>query len=535
MNKSNLTLLKMLLASTSRWNIYRHCKDKKKRGKIVGNTIGFGLLYLILVAYCVATSIGYGSLGLTDMIPSLCALTISVAGFLLTLLKTNGYLFNFKEYDMLMSLPFTSKAVAACKFFYMYIKSLPLTVIIAFSMLVGYGYYAAPKLYVYPVWMIMALILPIIPMLIAAFLGFLIARIGAEFKRKNVVQTVLTFAFTLLALALRFIIEDLIKSGEMEDVMTQASDGIRGVVSVYLPAFWFTEAVEQGSLVSMFTLPAVTVLIFTLVFIPVGNSYRMINSKLKSHASAKKFRMTKQKKYGVLSAIAFKELKRMTGSTTYMVNAGMGELLALILGGAALFVDFDKLLETVTNGAPITTEMVFPAIPLIVYFMIGMIATTAMSPSLEGKNRWIVQSLPISDFMLYQGKMLFNMYLTVPFMVIATVSLGLSAHMPVLTLLLSLVLGFVLCAFSTAWGCVCGIKFARFDWENEVEVVKQGTALTAYMFPNMFATMILIVGVVALGTVLNRNIVLLIMILIVSILAGLSYGKVVKISKKQGH
>ena len=46
-------------------------------------------------------------------------------------------------------------------------------------------------------------------------------------------------------------------------------------------------------------------------------------------------------------------------------------------------------------GAPITKEMVYPAIPLIVYFFIGMVATTAMTPSLEGKNYWIVQSLPI--------------------------------------------------------------------------------------------------------------------------------------------
>ena len=99
-------------------------------------------------------------------------------------------------------------------------------------------------------------------------------------------------------------------------------------------------------------------------------------------------------------------------------------------------------------------------------------------------------------------------------------------------LVLYLILGVVLCLFSANWGLVCGIKHMRLDWENEVEVIKQGTAVMIYLFPNMFVTMGLIVLVVWLGTVLNPAIVTLILIAVAGALAALSYHKVMRLAKE---
>ena len=189
MNNS-IVLLKTLLMSTSGRNIFRYTKDKKKRRKIIGNTVGAAILYLMLMAYSVAMCVGYGQFGLIGSAPVMCALIISILAFMFTLFKTNGYLFNFKEYDMLMALPFEAKTVAASKFLYMYIKSLPWYLSISLAMLIGYGIYARPAIAVYPVWMILSLFLPIIPMLIASFIGYLIAKISSGFRKTNIIQTV---------------------------------------------------------------------------------------------------------------------------------------------------------------------------------------------------------------------------------------------------------------------------------------------------------------------------------------------------------
>ena len=144
MRSNAVVLLKTLLLSTSRINIYRHTKDKKQKGKIVGGIVGLFIIYAMLMGYSIAMCIGYGKMGLTDSIPVLNALLLSVIAFMFTLFKTNGYLFNFREYDMLMSLPFEAKTVAACKFLYMYISSISWYISISAAMMIGYGVYAKP-------------------------------------------------------------------------------------------------------------------------------------------------------------------------------------------------------------------------------------------------------------------------------------------------------------------------------------------------------------------------------------------------------
>ena len=203
-----------------------------------------------------------------------------------------------------------------------------------------------------------------------------------------------------------------------------------------------------------------------------------------------------------------------------------------LLGLVTLIFGFDKIVQVITADAPFDHAILQPAIPFLIYFFIGMAATTTMSPSLEGKNYWIVQSLPIEKKTLYQGKMLFNMYLTVPAMAIATLCMCISARVPAVDTVLYLLLGFALCAFSTAWGCVCGIKHMRLDWENEVEAIKQGAAVALYMLPNMFVVMGLLVLVVFLGLRMDHRLLALAFTLLAALLAALSYLRVMSLAKR---
>lgn len=531
MKNNGFILLKTLLLSTSQRNIYAHTDDPKKRKKIISGIIGAVVIYGMIMAYCISLCIGYGQYGIIDAAPVMCAITVSTLSFVFTLFRTNGYLFNFKEYDMLMSLPFKASTVAACKFLYMYIKSLPWYISISFAMMAGYGYFAHPSFIVYPLWIILSFVLPIIPMLISAFIGFLIARLSAGFKKTNIVQTVLTMAFVLFSFSLRFIIEDMFRDDRVEQTLNSISNASDTAAKYYLPAGWFEGAIIRLSAMDILLLLAVSLGLFCVVFCIVGNSYRNINSALKSHAAARNYRMSAQKKRSVVNAIAFKEFKRLTGSTTYMVNGAMGEILVALLGIIMLIFGFDKIISVVTQNAPLDSSMLQPAIPFIIYFFIGMVATTVCSPSLEGKNYWIIQSLPIDKKTVYQGKMLFNMYLSVPFMAFSTVCLCVSAKVSLLNTLLYLLLGFALCAFSTSWGCVCGIKHLRLDWENEVEVIKQGAGVAIYMLPNMFVVMGLCVLVVVLGKYINHSLLAVCFIAIASALAALSYRRVMRLAK----
>ena len=432
-------LLKTLLLSTSQRNIYKHCKDKKKRTKIMWGMIGFTFLYLMIMAYSILMCIGYGSAGSIQAVPALCALTVSALAFLFTLFKTNGYLFNFKEYDMLMSLPFRTETVAASKFMYMYISSLPWYISISFAMMIGYGIYAHPSFLTYPLWVILSFFLPVIPMLVSAFIGFLIAKVSSGFRHTKMIQTVLIMIFVIFCFCLRFILEDIFRNNRIETVLEDTMEMTANAVKVYFPAGWFVNAVTKPDLISALLLIALSAVLFAIVFRIVGKSYRKINSAMKSHAASKKFTMSAQKKRDVLNSVAFKEYRTMIGSTNYMVNGAMGEILAVILGVLTLFIGFDRIVDLVTNKAPFDHAVLQPAIPFIVYFLTGMFATTACSPSLEGRNYWIIDSLPIRKKQVYQGKMLFNMYLTVPVMVFTTLCMCISARVPLINTILYLI------------------------------------------------------------------------------------------------
>ena len=72
----------------------------------------------------------------------------------------------------------------------------------------------------------------------------------------------------------------------------------------------------------------------------------------------------------------------------------------------------------------------------------------------------------------------------------------------------------------------------RLDWENEIEVIKQGAAVAIYMLPNMFVVMGLMVLVVFLGTKMDHKLLTIVLTLITALLAGLSYRRVMVLAKR---
>ena len=532
MNNKGLVLFKTLLLSTSSINIFKTCNDKKKKSKIIGGYIGLGFFYLTIIGYCVLIALGYAQFGLADQIPVMAAMMICLLSFLFTMLKAGSYLFGFKEYDMLMSLPFREKTIVAGKFMYMYMKNLPWNLSIAVAMLIGYSMFGSPAWYTYPLWLVLSLVLPIIPMLAASFVGFLIARIGTAFKHWKVVQTILTFGFVLFAFSLRFIIQNIFKDNEVSDVVAGVSEKTARAGRVYIPIRWFSDAVTEGSIAGIVLLVGLSALLFEIVFSIFSKSYKKINSTMKTGVAKHDYKLGALKKRSAVQAVAGKELRRFTGSTNYFVNVGFGYILAILLGIVSLFIGLDKVIDVVVNGAPVTTQMILPAIPFVIYFMTGMVPMTACSPSLEGKNYWIVKSSPITARQLYAGKILASLYISIPAHLITTLFMCISAGTSVFEMLGFMLLGVVLCVFSAIYGCACGVHFIKLDWENEIEVIKQGTAVAAYMFPNMIMTTGLMFGSIFLAKRLGTIPVILVAIVIYSVLSMYFFTRIKYYAKR---
>lgn len=526
--KSKLSvLIKALLLSTSTVNQLKY-GSRDKRKKMTGGIAGMLVLYTMLIMFGVINCIGFGYIGMTDVIPSVCTFIVAICCFFFTMLKAGAYLYSFKEYDMLMVLPISVKEIVAGKFLYMYIKSLPIILCASVSMLIGYSIYAHTTVVTWLVWIVLSLVAPIIPTVIAAAISSLITVAGAGFRYKKAVQTILTFIFIYLCFCSRFVIEKFFRSGDLSDSINNLGEQIDGFVKYYPPAAWFENAVVNMGISDMLLLVATAILLVTVFAILVGKNYKKINTRLSSHEHRKSTNTKREKKRSAIGTLVFKDFKRMTGSTVYMTNACFGEVLTVVFSIAALVLGGDRIIAIVTQGAPLDSNMLLPIIPIIVYFLLGMVSTTVMSPSLEGKNYWIIKSLPIDKSTYYKAKMHFNMVIVTPFLILGTIALGIAFGATLLQIIIYLLCGLCMCSFSTTFGLFCGLKFINLEWENEVEVIKQGKAMLIYLFPNMFVTVILAVPIVLASKSIGGNAIVLILAAAYGLLAFLFYRIVMK-------
>lgn len=484
-------LVKTFLTSTSDINVLKYSKDKAKRKYATNSIIGHVILGVVLLGYATALSVALAHFGQAKVIPEICVLLLIAMPFMLTLFKANGYLFGFKEYDMIMSMPFSVKNIVSAKFWYMYIMSMPMYGLMSLAMLIGYGVGGYLKVWSLVEWVVVTFALPVIPMVIASALGAIIVRIGSSFKYKNVVQAVIITILILPAFFARFFAENTMSAEGAEAMMNTVADTVDNSAT-YIPfAKWFSEAVNDGVISSFLLIVACSILVYELFFIILSKYYRKMNSKLTAGSGSKKYELTSQKQTSMVKAIAFKEFKRMLGSSIYLTNAGLGQVMVTIMGIALLFVKPEVIIKSMMPGAPIAASMVFPAIPILFYFFLGMVPTTCCSPSLEGKNYWIMQTLPVSPMDDNKGKMLFNFYLTIPFGVFATITASICFRISIIDALLSVIAITSLCIFSTVYGLRCGLKHRRLDWENEIEVIKQGLAVSMNIIPHLIVGMVL--------------------------------------------
>ncbi len=99
--------------------------------------------------------------------------------------------------------------------------------------------------------------------------------------------------------------------------------------------------------------------------------------------------------------------------------------MTLVLAIALIFVRFDQLDQM--TGIPNMAEMAARILPFAISALISMSCTTCVSLSLEGKNLWILKSMPIEDITICKSKILMNLTLQIPAALLAALVRSISA------------------------------------------------------------------------------------------------------------
>lgn len=322
----------------------------------------------------------------------------------------------------------------------------------------------------------MFIMLPLMPEAVGCLLGWVLSIAERHVQNKNLFTTIGSLIFMVAYFMLVNKINDFLP------YLTENGEAVASTMALILPIYSFGMGVTGDAanfcLFAALSLAAigVTVLLLARSFAKIALTPSAVRRR-----ESKAFSFTQQ---SVDSALIYKELRRFVSCPGYMLNAGLG-LIMLLFVSVALAANRGQLtFATLLMGGA-------GALPIgaVLAALLTMVSTmtfiSASSISLEGKNIWLLRSLPIEPGKILLAKARLHWLLCLPFCLISSLICGIAydvtaAEWPVLIILP--VLENVLCALM---GVTINLIFPKFDWITETQVVKQGMSTMVAMLVGM--------------------------------------------------
>lgn len=472
-------LFKKQLMEVFAW-LYKDKKSGKNRTK--GGIIGFAILYLLLfgclgsIFYTTANmlcaplyEIGFGWLYFALM--GLVAVALGVFG---SVFNTYSTLYQAKDNDLLLSLPIPPAKILSARLSGVFMIGLMYELIVMIPTLLVFFLKAKVTVAGGVFALLSPFILSVFVLALSCILGFVVALVSSKLKRKNIITVILSLVFLA---AYYYLYAQAYKMLEM--ILANPQKVADSVKSALYPFYCMGRGAD-GDFLSMLIFTGIMAALFVLVYLVLSRSF--LHLATANRGTAKKKYKEKTAKRGTAdSALLQKELRRFLGSPTYMLNCGLGIVfmliaaVALLIKGAALREMIYGMFEGHLHLIPLFCAAAVCAIT-------SMCDMTAPSVSLEGKNLWLVQVLPINPFQPLKAKLKLHLYLTLPPTVLLTLAVEWVFRLQwgECLLLLVTVTAFVL--FMALLGLFFNLKMPNLTWTNEIVPIKQSMSVMLALF-----------------------------------------------------
>lgn len=482
-------LLKVQMYGSFGVNKLLHARDKKEKRRAVGVLSIAVILIILMFGYSTGLAIGYRVLGLTEMLPAMMLMIVALVTIVLTFSGSTGMLFGMKDYDMVMSLPVSSAAIILSRLLWTYVLNLLVGCIALLPSIIVFGVtmHSSPG-----VWLMMVVSIffaPMLPMTLALALGALITAIASRFKYKNLVVIILSIGVTLAAIAGSFSLKG--GAQQMVEIGKMLSDTINGF---YPPARLFSNALIRESwtdFILFLLLSVIPVILFVLL---LAVFYKKINSAILNHHTKGNYKMGALSVRTPFAAAYRRELGRYTSCNIYIMNTSISAILMVAMGIGILFIkpdQIDKMLEM-----PGVFNNLQKYAPFVMILISSLCSTTASSISLEGKNRWINSSLPVKNSVIYNSKIAVNLTVLLPAVLVSGILFTIALKPGLLNCILIFAAPAVYALFISVLGLYMNLKYPKYDWNNEIEVVKQSMSVGITMGAGALSAFVLIVAAV---------------------------------------
>ncbi len=527
-------LLKIELLSLFGINKALKSKDDKAKKKLVGFTLASVILLVTGVAMSAGYSVAIATLfkttgGDMKIMPTLMFSVCSLLVLFSTVHSVNGVIFGFKDYESIMALPVKTYEVVLAKTTFVYLVNLGLFALTTIPSSIVYFMVTGASDGLFLVRYFVALpFLPLLPMTLGMILGTVISVISSRFKKSSL------FSLVLYAVVMTFYFAA-VYTMDNDAAIANIVNSIYNIYPVNKVCVW---AVCQGDPLAFSLFILCSVALFVLFVFVVGKLFCKVNSFVLYKSSGNGYSERKHKCRSELSALFIKEVKRFFSSSIVVTNSLGGVVVFLILCVMLLFKDPLEAIGGATGdilpGVDIK-QMIDGLIPIVPVLFVGMGCYPACCLSLEGKQLWIVKSLPLDVKKLYLAKIFMGMLVSLPASVVCSLVLGYAFKLSPLSIIFAVLISAAYSLGAAVFGLFINLKFPSFDWENEAAVVKRGAAVSIYMLVGIFTVLPLmaIQGVFLLINAYLGHAVILALIIVADVTLSLYvFGKGVSVFDK---
>lgn len=206
-------------------------------------------------------------------------------------------------------------------------------------------------------------------------------------------------------------------------------------------------------------------------------------------------------------AIYEKEMLMYLRDTLFIVNSSFGIVVILAVGVLLAVLPLDTLL-------PEKAALIYSCSPVIFALIISTCCTTYCSFSLEGKNKWIYQSAPVSAMDIVRAKIAVNLTISVPaVLIVGCVSSVRTAQSGAVVFLMSFLLPLLSAAIISMFGCLIDMWLCNTEWENVHVLIKQSKTYPITLLGGVYLNSMAIVAVYFLHESLGlRNIYIVLLV-----------------------
>ena len=449
----------------------------------------------------------------TLFLPLIYIFTIT-STLIFSIYSSKNLLFTSKDNDFLFSMPIKSKVILLTRISMIFLIEIIGTLMMFFSAVIIYGIRFNQGINYYVSLGVLTLFVPLIPTVISALFGYVIGYFTSKSKHKNIFETV--FSFFLLGLMM-YLMSNI---GTILEAFISSKEIIMDILNyAFHPVVLLEKIIINGSYLHLFEFILINVVALVLFVCLIDLNYKKIIFSLSKEKKPTSNKELSYSKTSISKTLLKIEFKRYLASSVYVLNTFFGVLILLIGAIMTFFYSSSEILKMleISGGS----FKIFHLVCALVLFVSMMSNTACASISMEGKSFWILKSIPLDERKILMNKLMLNFLVVIPIMTMSILAIGLNFSLSSLEVLIAVVIGILGELLVSMFGLLMNLKFPRFDFTTDAQVVKQSLSVMLSTMIPMFS--IMIIGSIVIASNVNLDLVFNIAIGIMLILILIEY------------